>query len=57
MEGTMKTFWYNFMLGFAALFVFFPFTSSNLQNKNDGISESWENVGTYLRKALNGREY
>ena len=48
----MKKFIHGFLLGFSALFVFFPF-GSNIQDTEDGIASSWKNVGFYLRKAMN----
>lgn len=48
----MAKFWRGFLLGFAALFVFFPFGINNLKDEEDSVVKSWENLGIYFRKAL-----
>lgn len=48
----MARFWRGFLLGFAALFVFFPFGINDLKDEDNSVVKSWENLGIYFRKAL-----
>lgn len=42
------------MLGFTAFAMFWNYELSDRQkNKDDSVSESWNNVGKYLNKAVN----
>lgn len=47
-------FFQSLMLGFTAFAMFWNYELSDKQkNKEDSVSESWNNVGKYLNKAVN----